>query len=189
MPKITQEISKNGKAAFTKKVNSPTDKGRGVMPPPSKAHKKEKGKGYYVRNNAFEDEENLSDRISKELEKYPDGEEVTIDSLKKEFNKRGGVPKMDKESYVKLIKKRGMEDKKKGMEEEEKACWDGYEKQGTKEKDGKNVNNCVKESTNLHKFIEAIMTSNHAEAHKQLKDAINSKIQERIAQEIEKPLF
>jgi len=47
----------------------------------------------------------------------------------------------------------------------------------------------MKESTNFHKFIEAIMTSNHAEAHKQLKDAINSKIQERIAQEIEKPLF
>ena len=98
MPKITQEISKNGKAAFTKKVNSPTDKGRGVMPPPSKAHKKGKGKGSYDRKNPFEDEENLSDRISKELEKYPDGEEVTIDSLKKEFNKRGGVPKMDKES-------------------------------------------------------------------------------------------
>jgi len=49
--------------------------------------------------------------------------------------------------------------------------------------------NCVRESTNLSKFIEAIMTSNHAQAHKQLKDAINSKIQERIAQEIEKPLF
>jgi hypothetical protein len=182
MPKITQEISKNGKAAFTKKVNSPTDKGRGVMPPPSKAHKKGKGKGSYDRKNPFENEENLSDRISKELEKYPDGEEVTIDSLKKEFNKRGGVPKMDKKSYDKLIKKRG-------MEEEEKACWDGYKKQGTKKKGGKNVNNCVEESTNLHKFIEAIMTSNHAEAHKQLKDAINSKIQERIAQEIEKPLF
>ena len=133
---------------------------------------------------------------------------MTIDSLKKEFDKRGGVPKMDKESRDKLIKKKTLnkirknkknktdikdfkdftKSKKEG-EEDEQSCWKGYEKKGTKKKGGKTVNNCVKESTNLHKFIEAIMTSNHAQAHKQLKDAINSKIQKRIAQEIEKPLF
>lgn len=58
-----------------------------------------------------------------------------------------------------------------------------------KKKKGKKTVEHMKESTNLSKFIEAIMTSNHAEAHKQLKDAVNSKIQQRIAQEIEKPLF
>jgi hypothetical protein len=51
------------------------------------------------------------------------------------------------------------------------------------------IENALKESTNLSKFIEAIMTSNHAEAHKQLKQAVNSKIQNRIAQEINNPLF
>jgi hypothetical protein len=47
----------------------------------------------------------------------------------------------------------------------------------------------VKESTDLSKFIEAIMTNDHAQAHKQLKDAVNFKIQQRIAQEIDNPLF
>jgi hypothetical protein len=74
-------------------------------------------------------------------------------------------------------------------DEEKKDCWDGYEKKGTKKKGGKTVNNCVKESTNLSKFIEAIMTNNHAEAHKHLKQAVNDKIQNRIAQEIDNPLF
>jgi hypothetical protein len=74
-------------------------------------------------------------------------------------------------------------------DEEKKACWKGYKKQGTKKKGGKTVNNCVKESTTLSKFIEAIMTNNHAEAHKHLKQVINSKIQNRIAQEIDNPLF
>ena len=74
-------------------------------------------------------------------------------------------------------------------DEQEKDCWKGYEKKGTKKKGGKTVNNCVKESTTLSKFIEAIMTNDHAEAHKHLKDAVNSKIQKRIAQEIDNPLF
>jgi hypothetical protein len=33
------------------------------------------------------------------------------------------------------------------------------------------------------------MTEDHAKAHKYLKDTINKKIQEKISQEIEKPLF
>ena len=74
-------------------------------------------------------------------------------------------------------------------DEEKKDCWDGYEKKGTKKKGGKTVNNCVKESLDLSKFIEAIMTNDHAQAHKQLKDAVNFKIQQRIAQEIDNPLF
>jgi len=45
------------------------------------------------------------------------------------------------------------------------------------------------ESASIIKFIEAIMTEDHANAHKYLKDTINKKIQEKISQEIEKPLF
>jgi hypothetical protein len=45
------------------------------------------------------------------------------------------------------------------------------------------------ESASIVKFIEAIMTEDHAKAHKYLKDTINKKIQEKISQEIEKPLF
>jgi hypothetical protein len=178
MPKITQEISKNGKAAFTKKVNSPTDKGRGVMPPPSKAHKKGKGKGSYDRKNAFdEDEESYSGQYKKG--ETSEAKKKALDNIRK--NKKNKTDIKDFKDFTKS--------KKEGEEDEQTTCWDGYKKKGTKKKGGKTVNNCVKESTNLSKFIEAIMTSNHAQAHKQLKDAINSKIQERIAQEIEKPLF
>lgn len=149
MPKITQEINKNGKAAFTKKVNSPTDKGRGVMPPPSKAHKKGKGKGSYDRKNAFEEDEQLPDPPS----------EIYVD--KEHLKKKKG-----KTSKFKDFRK---------------------DKDETPLKD--RIDNALKESTNLHKFIEAIMTNNHAQAHKQLKQAVNSKIQKRIAQEIDNPLF
>lgn len=74
-------------------------------------------------------------------------------------------------------------------ENEKKDCWKGYEKKGTKKKGGKTVNNCVKESTSITKFIEAVMSDNPAEAHKHLKDTINMKIQKRIAAEIDNPLF
>lgn len=47
----------------------------------------------------------------------------------------------------------------------------------------------LNESASIIKFIEAIMTEDHAKAHRYLKDTINQKIQERISQEIEKPLF
>ena len=47
----------------------------------------------------------------------------------------------------------------------------------------------LNESASIIKFIEAIMTEDHAKAHKYLKDTINRKIQEKISQEIEKPLF
>lgn len=47
----------------------------------------------------------------------------------------------------------------------------------------------LQESASVIKFIEAIMTKNHAEAHSHLKNMINQKIQQKISQEIEKPLF
>ena len=47
----------------------------------------------------------------------------------------------------------------------------------------------LRESASIIKFLEAIMTEDHAKAHKYLKDTINHKIQERISKEIEKPLF
>lgn len=165
MPKITQEISKNGKAAFTKKVNSPTDKGRGVMPPPSKAHKKEKGKGSYDREN---------DRKNDRKNAFNDDGDENEESYSGQY-KKGETSEAKKEALDKIRKNKKNKPDIKDFKDFTKS-----EKKGDK---------IVKESHNLAKFIEAIMTSNHAEAHKQLKDAINSKIQERIAQEIEKPLF
>lgn len=187
MPKITQEISKNGKAAFTKKVNSPTDKGRGVMPPPSKAHKKGKGKGSYDRKNAFEDEEKLGEVPPNPNYKKQDLGEVPMKPDHWNKPKKKSLGKRIADKFVNRSVSGGK--KPHDEDEEKKDCWKGYEKKGTKKKGGKTVNNCVKESTDLSKFIEAIMTGNHAQAHKQLKQAVNSKIQKRIAQEIDNPLF
>jgi hypothetical protein len=53
----------------------------------------------------------------------------------------------------------------------------------------KKLKETLGESASIIKFIEAIMTEDHAKAHKYLKDTINRKIQEKISQEIEKPLF
>jgi hypothetical protein len=91
----------------------------------------------------------------------------------------------------KAKKGKGSYERKKPVEEDEekKACWKGYKKKGMKKKGDKMVNNCVKESVSILKFVEAIMTENHAEAHKHLKDVINQKLQQKISQEIEKPLF
>lgn len=97
-------------------------------------------------------------------------------------------PKRGKGSYD---RKNAFEEdeENKPEDEQDKACWDGYVKKGTKKKGGKTVNNCVKESASIIKFIEAIITENPSEAHKHLKDAVNQKLQTKISQEIEKPLF
>lgn len=62
-------------------------------------------------------------------------------------------------------------------------------KKGKGSYDRKPPEEIVGESASIVKFIEAIMTEDHAKAHKYLKDTINKKIQEKISQEIEKPLF
>lgn len=58
----------------------------------------------------------------------------------------------------------------------------GYDRKKEKKVD-------LQESASIIKFIEAIMTKDHAKAHAYLKDTVNQKIQQRISQEIEKPLF
>lgn len=90
----------------------------------------------------------------------------------------------------KAKKGKGSYDRKKSFDEnEEKACWKGYKKEGMKKKGDKIVNNCVKESNSILNFLEAIMTKNHSDAHKYLKDTIDKKLQMRIADEINTPLF
>jgi hypothetical protein len=174
MGKTYKDLKKQGKHVF----DGPEVKQRKHFAPGTKTDKPKKGKGSYDRGNAFdEDEESYSGQYKKG--ETSEAKKKALDNIRK--NKKNKTDIKDFEDFTKS--------KKEGEEDEQTACWDGYKKKGTKKKGSKTVNNCVKESTNLSKFIEAIMTSNHAQAHKQLKDAINSKIQERIAQEIEKPLF
>jgi hypothetical protein len=209
MGKTYKDLKKQGKHVF----DGPNVKQRKHFAPGTKTEKPKKGKGSYDRGNAFdEDEQGYTVKtVIRRSKKNPSmfvavagGKIVGKGNNKKQLMSivsgtipklfRGGMPQfIDKSDpdYQHFSKSISDDPYDPGFDEDEekKACWKGYKKKGTKKKGGKTVNNCVKESTNLHKFIEAIMTDNHAEAHKHLKQAINSKIQNRIAQEIEKPLF
>jgi hypothetical protein len=178
MGKTYKDLKKQGKHVF----DGPEVKQRKNFAPATKTEKPKKGKGSYNRGNAFdEDEESGDDKRTKRIKqaesmgykKLPQHDAVWTHKGMKIYGVNNLPPLKDE----------------KNDEDEEKACWKGYEKKGTKKKGGKTVNNCVKESTDLSKFIEAIMTNDHAQAHKQLKDAVNFKIQQRIAQEIDNPLF
>jgi len=139
----------------------------------------------------------------KEIKKFLKTEEEDEQSVTKKMKQGGGKavfegPKVKERRHFapptkveKPKKGKGSYERKKPVEEDEekKACWKGYEKKGMKKKGDKMVNNCVKESVSILKFVEAIMAENHAEAHKHLKDVINQKLQQKISQEIEKPLF
>ncbi len=46
-----------------------------------------------------------------------------------------------------------------------------------------------KESKDISKFIESLITKNYAEANKYLKQVVSSKIEKRIEDELNKPLF
>lgn len=74
-------------------------------------------------------------------------------------------------------------------EDEEKACWKGYKKKGTKMKGGEKVNNCVKESTTIENFVAAVIEKRYADAHKFMEDVIALKIEKRIAEEFNTSLF
>lgn len=125
----------------------------------------------------------MAKKSYKDLKK--DGK-VTLDSPKvKERKKFAPATKAEK-----VKKGKGSYNRKNAFEEdEEKTCWKGYEKKGTKKKSGKTVNNCVKESTNICNFLEALITKDHAKAHEYLKKTINDKLKMRIEQEIDTPLF
>jgi hypothetical protein len=47
----------------------------------------------------------------------------------------------------------------------------------------------IEENTNISKFIECILTKNYVSANKYIKQAVESKIQHRIEQELSTPLF
>jgi hypothetical protein len=184
MGKTYKDLKKQGKHVF----DGPEVKQRKHFAPATKTEKPKKGKGSYDRGNAFEeDEQKLGEVPPNPNYKKQDLGEVPMKPDHWNKPKKKSLGKRIADKFVNRSVSGGK--KSYDEDEQEKDCWKGYEKKGTKKKGGKTVNNCVKESTDLSKFIEAIMTSDHAEAHKQLKKAVNDKIQKRIAQEIDKPLF
>ena len=163
---VVKQMKKGGgKAAF----EGPNVKDRKHFAPATQTHKAKKGKGSYDRKKSFDEDE--EDESTNEAKKCKDEARCEV----------YGEPMKKKREWV---NKQLLDD-----EDEEKACWKGYKKKGMKKKGDKTVNNCVKESNSILNFLEAIMTNDHAEAHKSLKDAINKKLQLRIAAEIDNPLF
>lgn len=172
MGKTFKDIKKHGKHTF----EGPKVKERKHFAPATKTEKPKKGKGSYDRKNAFdEDEQYAKDEKSENKKKHLDDMRKNSKGVSFKPTKKTDKPKKGANAFE--------------QDEEGKVCWKGYEKKGTKKKGGKTVNNCVKESASINKFIEAIMSENPAEAHKHLKDTINQKIQKRIADEIDNPLF
>lgn len=47
----------------------------------------------------------------------------------------------------------------------------------------------IKESFNIAKFITAVSSKNYASANKYLRSAVEQKLQQRIAQAVNQPLF
>lgn len=138
----------------------------------------------------------------KEIKKFLKTEEEDEQSVFKKMKKGGGVaefegPNVKERKHFapptkthKAKKGKGSYERKKSYDEDEqKACWKGYKKKGMKKKGDKMVNNCVKESTAIHKFVEALITKNHSNAHEFLKNAIDEKIKKRIEAEIDTSLF
>jgi hypothetical protein len=124
-------------------------------------------------------------KISKEIK----------DKGKAAFEKTSGVKnrgKMPPPGKAHAKKKgKGSYDRKNAFEEdeEEKDCWDGYKKKGTKKKGGKTVNNCVKENTEIQAFVEAIINEEPSKAFDHLRKAAEIKLQKRIEAEMDKPIF
>lgn len=122
----------------------------------------------------------ISDKVKKTGKAIFDGPKV---KERKNFAPKTKVETSKKGKGAKKPKKETFE------EDEEKACWKGYKKKGTKMKGDKKVNNCVKENTIIADFVEAVIEKRYADAHQFMNDAIALKIQNKIAQELNTPLF
>lgn len=123
-------------------------------------------------------------KISKEIKK---NEKAVFDGPnvkeRKKFDPKTKVETPKKGKCSKVPKKETFD------EDEEKACWKGYKKKGTKMKGDKKVNDCVKESSSIENFVVAVIEKRYSDAHKLMGDVIALKIQKRIAEEFNTPLF
>ena len=185
MGKTFKDMKKEGKVT----LDGPKVKDRKAFAPSTQKHEAKKGKGSYNRKKPREEdaEEMNTDEVDKKVEelakrskpKYPfkKGEELAKRSKPKYPFKKGEKSEAKKADLERMSE----ENKNKKLSPPKQNKLEG----GLQKRLKKELN----ESASIIKFIEAIMTEDHAKAHKYLKDTINKKIQEKISQEIEKPLF
>lgn len=123
-------------------------------------------------------------KISKEMKKKG---KVSFDAPNKKERKNMPPPT---QKHKKKKGKGSYDRKKEDVEEdEENPCWKGYKQYGTKKKNGKEVPNCVKEQQIISRMVDCILEKNYSDAHKYLKEVLDSKTKNRIKEELTKPLF
>jgi hypothetical protein len=184
MGKTFKDMKKEGKVT----LDGPKVKDRKAFAPSTRKHKAEKGKGSYNRKKPREEDAEFKKDETSEVKK------ADLERMREENKGK----KLSPPEQAKLKKLKGSDFE---MSEVKKADLERMRKENkgkklsppkqTKLKGGlqKTLKKELNESASIIKFIEAIMTEDHAKAHKYLKDTINKKIQEKISQEIEKPLF
>jgi hypothetical protein len=198
--KISKQLKNSGKATF----EGPQVKDRKKFAPPTKVEKSKKT--YNRTKNSLEEDEQYGevplkpDRFDKKSDKFQPRK-----SAKDVDEQYGEVPlkpdrfdkKSDKFQPRKSAKDVGKNPTRKtakqirGEEDEEKSCWKGYEKRGMKKKGGKKVPNCVavNESKLIKDFIDNIIMKNYAQADKYLREVVELKVAQRLAKEVNTPLF
>ena len=120
----------------------------------------------------------------------PEAKEVAKDMPKKEIKKFLKTEEEDEQSVSKQMKKTGKATFK-GPEVKERKHF-APASQTHKPKKGKgsyNRNKKFDENVNIAKFIDAILTKNYASADKYIKQAVESKLEDKIKQELSTPLF
>jgi hypothetical protein len=199
MSKLTKQLKDSGEFTF----KGPQVKERKKFAPATKVENPKKGKGSYKRKDDDEEDEQGIGEVPMKRKPTPH-EEIGINLRKKshtkpsiDYSKLGTVPLRREKPPLNRIQKMDRDLKKRNRNPEEdnqekKSCWKGYKKKGMKTKGGKRVNNCVKENVsqdNIVNFIDSILSKNYASANKYIKQAVESKIQTKIEQELSTPLF
>jgi hypothetical protein len=168
--KISKQLKNSGKATF----EGPQVKDRKKFAPPTKVEKSKKT--YNRTKNSLEEDEQYG-----EVPLKPD----RFDKKSDKFQPRKSAKDVGKNPTRKTAKQI------RGEEDEEKSCWKGYEKRGMKKKGGKKVPNCVavNESKLIKDFIDNIIMKNYAQADKYLREVVELKVAQRLAKEVNTPLF
>jgi hypothetical protein len=169
MGKTYKDFKKDGKVT----LSGPKVKERKAFWAGTKTEKPKKGKGSFERKKSYDEDE----EEPRKKGEFAKGEKSEIKKQHlRDLRKNNKGISFDPKSV-----------KNKEEDNEERACWKGYKKQGTKKKGGKTVNNCVKES--ISRFVNSIIDGDHAKAHGYLKKAVQEKLRSRMEKEINTPLF
>jgi hypothetical protein len=159
---ISKQMKQTGKAI----IKGPQVKERKKFAPATKVEDPKKGKGSYKRKETFDEEEQMTVPLRREPTRH---EKIGSDLRKKSHRK----PSIDHSKLGEVPLKRYAPPKNRIQQMD-----NDMKKRKT-----------MGENTDISKFIECILTKNYVSANKYIKQAVESKIQVKIEQELSTPLF